>query len=119
MLAQRLVRLSTTIRFDFANNRPDSVAEASLEKLKAYMHRPENLRRELTVIGFSSAGGTDAANLEVSRRRAHSIADRIRAFGNVRVAEDFGVGKNVYVACNDSESRAMKNQRVEIWISPR
>ncbi|WP_049975862.1 substrate-binding domain-containing protein, partial [Azospirillum sp. B506] len=105
-LTDRYTRLSTTFRFDHDKDVIDAAAEDNLDRLRVFMGRPENLGRKLVVIGFASASGGDAHNLNLSRRRAHNIANRITGFGGITVAEEIGIGRNLYVACNDTESRA-------------
>jgi phosphate transport system substrate-binding protein len=119
-LTGEATRLSVTFRFAFGKSDIDSTAEDDLKRLVAFMQLPEQRGHKLHVVGFASAPGTDDANYQLARARAAQVATWLRNTGVINIGEVFGVGKNLYVACNEpgdpATSRSRLNQRVEIWM---
>ncbi|MBZ6379511.1 hypothetical protein B5C34_07420 [Pacificimonas flava] len=71
------------------------------------------------VIGHTDSTGSDAVNLEVSQRRAASVANYLAARGvkRVRIATR-GAGEREPVATNETEEGRALNRRVDIRIIP-
>jgi outer membrane protein OmpA-like peptidoglycan-associated protein len=96
---------------DTARERLHSVAEA----LEA---QPEGT--QIRIEGYTDATGTEAANEQLSERRAQAVRDYLTAQG---VAADqldaIGRGESSPVATNDTPDGRANNRRVEIVIEPR
>ena len=73
----------------------------------------------IDVMGHTDSTGSDAHNLDLSRRRAESVANHLvsRGINRARIAT-IGYGKQYPIADNTTvEGRAL-NRRVEIRITP-
>ena len=73
----------------------------------------------IDVMGHTDSVGSDAYNLELSRRRADSVANYLisRGVAAARV-ERIGYGEQYPVADNTTEDGRARNRRVEIRITP-
>lgn len=73
----------------------------------------------IDVVGHADAIGSDAYNLDLSRRRANTAANYIGAQGvnSVRLYVN-GMGEAQPIASNDTEDGRAKNRRVEIKLRP-
>jgi outer membrane protein OmpA-like peptidoglycan-associated protein len=73
----------------------------------------------IDVMGHTDSTGSDAYNLDLSRRRADSVANYLvsRGVAGARV-ERIGYGEQYPIADNTSESGRQQNRRVEIRITP-
>lgn len=75
----------------------------------------ENPEVKIKIIGHTDADGSDAANLDLSKRRAASVkAELVKTFGisAARIETD-GKGEMQPVAANDNPSNKALNRRVE------
>lgn len=83
------------------------------DSLKQY---PNSL---VDVYGHTDSVGSDAFNLDLSKRRADSVARYLMMQGvaSARIQTQ-GMGKNYPVADNATEEGRAKNRRVEIKITP-
>jgi outer membrane protein OmpA-like peptidoglycan-associated protein len=71
------------------------------------------------VYGYTDAQGSDAANKDISQRRAVSVAAGLAAAGvDQRRFFILGKGEADPIASNDTEVGRAQNRRVEIRISP-
>ena len=73
----------------------------------------------IDVMGHTDSTGSDAYNLDLSRRRADSVANYLvsRGVAGARV-ERIGYGEQYPIEDNTSESGRQQNRRVEIRITP-
>jgi len=73
----------------------------------------------IDVMGHTDSTGSDTYNLDLSRRRADSVANYLvsRGVAGARV-ERIGYGEQYPVADNTTEAGRSKNRRVEIRITP-
>lgn len=117
-LSYGLSRLSATIRFEKGKADFDPRAIEDMKRIVAFMRQPENSGRMLHVIGFASETGPRSLNLRLSKERADNVANLLKR-EEIRIGTSFGVGENLFVACNEPEERGFKNQRVEVWMTPR
>jgi phosphate transport system substrate-binding protein len=106
-------RISIDFRFRQGSNEPDSRAARDLDRLVAYLH--EHPKAKLRLLGFADAIGNAATNLKLSLERAHTIADELAMRGVVAPVVK-GMGSQMPVASNDSDSGKQRNRRVEAWI---
>ncbi len=87
-------------------------ALSSLNKLAAELRNSESLIR---IEGFTDSQGSDAANLDLSQRRANAVMIALRAGGlSAARMKAVGRGKANPVADNGSAAGRARNRRVEI-----
>ena len=73
----------------------------------------------IDVMGHTDSTGSDAYNLDLSRRRAESVANYLTSRGVARARiETIGYGEQYPVADNSTEAGRAQNRRVEIRITP-
>ncbi|MGL4600987.1 MAG: OmpA family lipoprotein [Plesiomonas sp.] len=73
----------------------------------------------VNVVGYTDSTGKRAYNMQLSERRAQSVASSLMAQGvsGARL-RTYGAGPDSPVASNSSESGRAQNRRVEITLSP-
>ena len=100
--------------FDRADLKPGALRV--LAPLIAYLK--ENPDREVALEGHTDSVGSDAYNLELSRRRAEAVRDLLIQSGisGERIVAQ-GLGESYPVASNATEAGRLQNRRVEIIIS--
>ena len=107
--------------FDSAELTPQ--ARREIERMAFVLNHPQAISRRITLEGHTDAIGTDAYNLELSRRRAASVAEELVARGvaRARLAVD-GLGKQRPVLPNttpdgkDNPAGRALNRRVEAVV---
>ena len=73
----------------------------------------------IDVMGHTDSTGSDQYNLDLSRRRAESVANHLASRGVARARmETIGYGEQYPVADNTTEAGRAQNRRVEIRITP-
>jgi len=73
----------------------------------------------LTVLGHTDAVGTDAYNIDLSRRRARAVMEALVARGvPASQLTEVAIGKRQPLAPNDNPEGRALNRRVEFLISP-
>jgi outer membrane protein OmpA-like peptidoglycan-associated protein len=107
-----------SVFFDTDSDQPNPAAQPFLDMLA------ENIKRErpgmqLTVLGHTDAIGSDAYNMDLSRRRAMYVLQQLIDRGlKPDQLSTIAIGKRQPIATNETvEGRAM-NRRVEFLISP-
>lgn len=105
-------RLSVTFRFRRGSAKLDNRALSDIGRLKAYLQSAEGRGRQVMLLGFTDSDGVYAANVELSQRRARSIADQFAPFP-IQVK---GFGPEAPVSCNDNDAGKENNRHVEVWI---
>jgi outer membrane protein OmpA-like peptidoglycan-associated protein/predicted small secreted protein len=71
------------------------------------------------VMGHTDSTGSDTYNLDLSRRRAESVANFLVSRGVARARlETIGYGEQYPIADNTTEAGRAQNRRVEIRITP-
>lgn len=110
--AQRL-----SLNFRFGQGRMDSKAAHDVERLAAFMGRPENRNKQLLLMGFVDPDEVSPLLAQgLSNDRVDVIADQLEAAG-VPVARARGMGGKAPLAGGDGQAGRMRNRRVEVWIS--
>ncbi len=80
------------------------------------VNRPQSL---IDVMGHTDSTGSDQYNLDLSRRRAESVANYLVSRGVSRARiETLGYGEQFPIADNTTDSGRSQNRRVEIRITP-
>jgi len=103
------------VYFDFDSDiiRPESFPE--LDKLSEMLLDNPNLH--MTIDGHTCSMGTDIYNLDLSNRRAGSIADYFLTKGVLASHLTFnGYGESLPIASNDDEAGRELNRRVEFEL---
>jgi phosphate transport system substrate-binding protein len=108
-------RMSMDFRFDRGSTDLDTRALSDLQRVITVMQRPEYASRSLLLLGFSDATGGDSANFPLSRQRADTIAEQLRARG-LHVEAVRGFGPRMPVADDSSDEGRERNRRVEVWL---
>jgi outer membrane protein OmpA-like peptidoglycan-associated protein len=104
------------VLFEFGRADVKPGAQEALRKLAAWLQQhPE---RRVLIEGFTDSVGTENANLQLSVRRAESVAQMLAGYGigadRVRAV---GYGEGYPVVENSSDSNRAMNRRVEVYIS--
>ncbi len=75
----------------------------------------ENAGIKIKIIGHTDADGSDAANLDLSKRRAAAVKNElVKSFGiDASIIETDGMGESRPVAANDTPVNKALNRRVE------
>jgi outer membrane protein OmpA-like peptidoglycan-associated protein len=118
-LPNDVVRITMTSQtaFDTDSTAIKPSFHSTLDKLADVMARYN--KTTLTVVGHTDNVGTDKYNQDLSRRRAHSVAQYFdsKRIDPVRLATA-GKGESEPVASNTSEAGRQLNRRVEIYVEP-
>ena len=103
------------VLFAFGKADLSSKADRSVEKLAAFLTRYPD--RNVLIEGHTDSVGSDAYNLELSRRRSESVMEKLVADGidSGRITT-VGYGKKYPAYSNDTEADRAQNRRVEVII---
>ena len=73
----------------------------------------------IDVMGHTDSTGSDSYNIDLSRRRAESVANYLTSRGVARTRiETVGYGEQYPIADNSTDAGRAQNRRVEIRITP-
>ncbi|MCB1608026.1 MAG: phosphate ABC transporter substrate-binding/OmpA family protein [Xanthomonadales bacterium] len=115
-LVEGASRLSLNFRFGTGLSLLDSKAERDIQRLVAFMSRPENKDRQIRLAGFADRSeGSAFFSLSLSNDRVDYVATRLAKAG-VRPQMARGFGGSVPVAPESSALGKLKNRRVEVWL---
>ena len=105
--------ISYGIYFDVNKDVVKPESYGSLKEIAAVLN--ENPDVKIKIVGHTDADGSDAANLDLSKRRAAAVKNElVKTFGiNASRIETDGMGETKPVAANDSPSNKALNRRVE------
>ena len=115
-------RLSLTFRFEDGSSTLDAQSRENLADLAKLLATDAFKNEALVFAGFSDGSGAAAANLDLSRARAQSVADALRSEApdlpkDLIPAID-AYGETMPLACDDTAQGRQLNRRVELWIKP-
>ncbi|PWC56176.1 OmpA family protein [Azospirillum sp. TSO22-1] len=102
------------INFDFGSARIRPESQAVLDRVAAVMADSGAETVRFRIVGHTDDVGSDAGNLELSRRRAAAVKDylvRVRRIAAARL-DAIGMGKREPI--DSANPRAPENRRVEI-----
>lgn len=111
------VSFPSDITFDVDSTRIYPGAYSALDRVAEVLNRyPQSY---VDVIGHTDSTGSEAYNLELSRRRAEAVANYLRSRGVLpeRIAV-YGMGESQPIATNATTEGRARNRRVEIRIIP-
>ncbi len=101
------------IYFDVNKDVVKPESYGTLKEIAAILNEAPDVK--VTIVGHTDSDGADAANLDLSKRRAASVkAELVKSFGvkGDRLTTD-GLGESQPVAGNDTPSNKALNRRVE------
>lgn len=105
------------VLFTTASDQPTPDAAEALDLLAERIRR-DAPQAELTVLGHTDAVGSDAYNMDLSRRRAlHVLRGLVERGLAPAQLSAVAIGKRQPVAANDTPEGRMRNRRVEFLIS--
>ncbi len=113
------ISLKSSVLFDFDKSilKPEAADELhrAAEKIKEFSHV------RIIIEGHTDNFGTDAYNLDLSRKRAAAVRDFFITQEKMEASgiESDGFGESRPIASNDTEEGRAKNRRVEIIILPK
>ena len=109
------ITFSSGILFDVGQADLKDQFEGELSQLATILNKYEDTN--ILLAGHTDSTGSEEYNLELSRKRAQSVADYL-AFQNVDSARftTKGFGPSDPVASNDTEYGRAQNRRVEVAI---
>jgi phosphate transport system substrate-binding protein len=106
-------RISVDFRFRASSNEPDSRATRDLDRLVTFMR--EHPQGKLRLLGFADSVGSTSLNQKLSLERARAIAQEL-AMRGIHASVLRGLGSQMPVASNETESGKQRNRRVEAWV---
>jgi outer membrane protein OmpA-like peptidoglycan-associated protein len=110
-----VVTFDSGLMFDFDSDVLRSASKKNLDNLASSLSSFGDSK--LMLVGHTDDKGADAYNLDLSRRRAASVASYLESHGvgaaRVQVA---GRGESEPIASNDTETGRQENRRVEVAI---
>lgn len=112
-----LVNLPNGVTFAVDSTTITPTFQGTLDQIAASMTKyPDSL---IDVMGHTDSTGSDAYNLDLSKRRAEAVANYLsmRGVSRARIATT-GYGEQYPVADNSTEEGRALNRRVEIRITP-
>lgn len=113
-VTQGASRLSVNFRFAQGSATLDNKARQDIQRLVAYMAKPENNDKKITLVGFGDAKQTTTRAVVLSKLRAISVKSQLRKQG-VSTQPVKGFGAYLPVASNTGKGK-IKNRRVEVWV---
>jgi outer membrane protein OmpA-like peptidoglycan-associated protein len=103
----------------FATNKDIILAKSqpALDEVLAAVNNPEYTFNVLEVEGHTDSTGSKAHNLDLSKRRAQSVATWLVAHGFKGIAIAAGYGSEKPIATNKTKQGRAENRRVEFFVS--
>ncbi|MCP5405739.1 MAG: OmpA family protein [Pseudomonadaceae bacterium] len=112
-----LLTMPNQITFGFDQSNVQSAFYPVLDNVSGVLNQyPSTF---IDIVGHTDSVGSDSYNMDLSQRRAQSVASYL--IGKGVVAQRLvvrGVGEQFPVASNDTDAGRAQNRRVEILISP-
>ncbi|MEM9247197.1 MAG: phosphate ABC transporter substrate-binding/OmpA family protein [Pseudomonadota bacterium] len=113
-------RLSTTFRFEAGATEIDNKSRRDAVRVAEYLMQPENLNREILLLGFTDDVGRNDLNELLTLRQATSIRDAIveASLGQIDPSriDVRSFGSIAPVGCNETLAGRNSNRRVEVWL---
>jgi phosphate transport system substrate-binding protein len=98
--------------------RADCRAIGDVARLARLLKSPSLAGKSFYLVGFADANGDWRANLSLAKHRAQRVAEALTHAGQKVPAQALkSFSFLAPSACNDSETGAAKNRRVEIWVA--
>lgn len=109
--------MNSEVSFDFNSARIKSTFYSPLNKMADIMKRYP--RTQIVIVGHTDSTGSEQYNLDLSHRRAISVADYLvmRGVAKERLGTE-GHGEAEPIASNDTAEGRAQNRRVEVFVVP-
>ena len=109
-------RLPMTLRFSTGLDLFDSRARQDVERLAAYLQRPENAQRRVVLMGFANPQPrTPMQSLFLSQERVDFVSSELLAL-NMKVVTVRGFGGRMNLVEGAQATSRYRNDRVEVWL---
>lgn len=109
-------RLPMTLRFSTGLDLFDSRSRQDIERLAAYMQRPENAKRRVVLMGFANPQPrSPMQSLFMSQERADFVSSELLAL-NMKVVTVRGFGGRMNLLDASQPASRYWNDRVEVWL---
>jgi phosphate transport system substrate-binding protein len=105
-------RVPVSLWFAFGRSTLDARGRADVDNAREYLRNRTPRAKKVLVVGFADDIGTDAANLDLSRQRAATVAEQLAASG--LPIEHRGFGE---IAGSSSVEARDVERRVEVWLT--
>ena len=110
-----VVTFDSGLLFDFDSSVLRDASKTNLDNLATNLSSFGDSK--LMLVGHTDAQGTDAYNLDLSRRRSAAVASYLESHGvNSARVETVGKGELEPIASNDTDAGRQQNRRVEIAV---
>lgn len=106
--------ISMRVQFAYDSDELENEAILTLRALGAALRDPRLKDYKFEIIGHTDAKGSDAYNLELSKRRAASVVEHLVFFHNIDRKRLLAVGMGEQDPINKADPDAGENRRVEI-----
>ena len=105
------------IKFSFAKSTLSEASKASMSTYAKELNNPDNIKREIIILGNTDSKGSRAFNATLSLKRAHSVRQELikNDVSAARITVD-GLGELNPVADNQTSEGREKNRRVIIIL---
>ncbi|CAI8958796.1 OmpA family protein [Methylocaldum szegediense] len=112
-----VLNMPSNVTFAYNSDQISPQAASALTQVATTLNQfPETL---LTVVGHTDSDGSDAYNMDLSRRRANAVSEFLMAQGvSGSRLQTIGMGKSQPIASNSTEEGKARNRRVELLIRP-
>lgn len=116
--APTIVPISRTMRADFPSGSdvPSAEGEAEISALIAELSQLQQID-SIAVSGHSDSRGSEAANQQLSERRANTVRQRLQAAFPGAAITATGYGESTPIASNDTAEGRAQNRRVEVIVN--
>ena len=112
-----LQRLPVTVRFSREGlDLLDSRGRQDIDRLAAFLHRPENRARRVLLMAFANPEpGSPYRSLSLSQERADYVSSELLA-AEMKVVSVRGFGGQLALADRALPGARWRNERVEVWL---
>lgn len=115
-MVARAQRLPMTLRFSSGLDMLDSRSRQDVERLAAFLHRPENAKRRVLLMGFANPQPrAPMQSLFMSQERVDYVSSELLAL-NMKVITVRGFGGRMNLLEASQPAARYRNDRVEVWL---
>lgn len=110
-----LVTFDSGLMFNFDSYALSAATRENLQEMAGIMQEYE--KTDIVIEGHTDNVGSEAYNLQLSKKRAKAVADYLgqKGVSSIRVKTE-GYGEGQPVESNDTDANRQKNRRVEVVI---
>ncbi len=103
------------VRFSIGSSTPDANSQNNIKRLVSLLANPGMEKTSVVLIGFTDSVGASDKNKSLSHSRARSVSDILQKNG-VSSIKVYGLGEEMAVGDNLTDSGRAANRRVEVWL---